>query len=235
MSIGPLDTTAVSQAQPHATPLNGADGVNPPPPPTPQAVGAHGDTVSISEQGRHMAEQMGKENPQDGRMAAMGPLAAAANGQPAGQSSVDFAEGPGQRSVDGPGSTGEAGEVGAQSNGQRPASVNDAGGGEQAGQQQGQQGDQQKGESADGKSEGKSEGKSDDKSGQQAGETDKEATVDELQDTESNIRSKKQELQQAKTGFATSEDEREQQVKQIKQEINDLEKTKQELQSDLSS
>lgn len=65
-------------------------------------------------------------------------------------------------------------------------------------------------------------------------EVDKEETVDELKDTESDLRKKKDELQEVKTTFFGSEEDQARKIKEIKKDIDDLTDTKDELESKLS-
>lgn len=66
------------------------------------------------------------------------------------------------------------------------------------------------------------------------GNADKIDAVDELKDTNSEIKKKKDELQQAKTAFMGSEEERAKKIKELKQDIDDLEETQKQLESKLS-
>jgi len=70
--------------------------------------------------------------------------------------------------------------------------------------------------------------------GDEAGDADKEEAVDELKDTNSDIKKKKDELQEAKTAFFGSEEEQARKIKDLKQDIDDLEDTKKQLESELS-
>lgn len=72
-------------------------------------------------------------------------------------------------------------------------------------------------------------------SNQKSGEADKEKAVEELEDTDSDIKKKKDEIQEAKTTFVGSEEERERKIKELKLDLSDLEDTKKDLQSQLSA
>lgn len=69
----------------------------------------------------------------------------------------------------------------------------------------------------------------------QPGETDKEGAVEELQDTDSDIKKKTDELESARRSSLGSEDERAAEVKKLERELRELRDTKKELQSDLAS
>ncbi len=73
-----------------------------------------------------------------------------------------------------------------------------------------------------------------DRSEGQNNNSDKEEAVDELKDTNSDIKKKKDELQEAKTAFFGSDEEQAEKIKEIKQDIDDLEDAKKELESKLS-
>lgn len=64
---------------------------------------------------------------------------------------------------------------------------------------------------------------------------EKEDAVDELEDTNSDIKKKEDEIQEAKTTFVGSEEEKARKLKELKQDLDDLEDTKKELQSTLAS
>lgn len=71
--------------------------------------------------------------------------------------------------------------------------------------------------------------------GEEDTQSEKEEAVEELKDTNADLKDKKQELQEAKASSIGTEDEREQKIKDLKQDISDLEDTKQELESTLAS
>lgn len=64
---------------------------------------------------------------------------------------------------------------------------------------------------------------------------EKEDAVDELEETNSDIKKKEDEIQEAKTTFVGSEEERARKLKELKQDLDDLEDTQKELQSTLAS
>lgn len=68
-----------------------------------------------------------------------------------------------------------------------------------------------------------------------SGNDEKEDAVDELEETNSDIKKKEDEIQEAKITFAGSEEEKAQKLKELKQDLDDLEDTKKELQSTLAS
>ncbi|MBG3875824.1 hypothetical protein FVW20_01980 [Desulfovibrio oxamicus] len=68
----------------------------------------------------------------------------------------------------------------------------------------------------------------------EASGVDKEDAVDELKDTESDIRTKEGELQETKTAFFGSGEEQAEKIKELKQDIDDLKDAKKKLESKLS-
>lgn len=68
-----------------------------------------------------------------------------------------------------------------------------------------------------------------------AGDADKEEAVDELEDKNSDIKKKKEQLQSAKVSFTGTDEEQAREIKRIEQDLRDLEDERKDIEGQLAT